>query len=79
MANRYPEAQFPEGATFDMSTIQFGTEKISPLYRYILNKKDLSVSEKSSLVSLRGPSAKHFWESLERLIQRLEELDNNAT
>lgn len=43
---------FPEGATFDMNTMQFGTDRISPLYRYIPNKKDLSVSEKSLLVTL---------------------------
>lgn len=48
---RFQTMLFPEGATFDMATMQFGTDKISPLYRYTTNKKDLSVSEKSSLVT----------------------------
>ena len=51
---RFQTMLFPEGATFDMATMQFGTDKISPLYRYIPNKKDLSVSEKSSLVTSPG-------------------------
>lgn len=51
---RFQTMLFPEGATFDMDTMQFGTERISPLYRYIPNKKDLSVSEKSLLVTLPG-------------------------
>lgn len=47
---RFQSMVFPEGATIDMATMQFGTENISPLYRYIPNKKDLSMSEKSLLV-----------------------------
>jgi site-specific DNA recombinase len=51
---RFQTMLFPQGTTFDMETGQFGTEKISPLYRYISNKKDLSEAEKSSLVIPRG-------------------------
>ena len=51
---RFQSMVFPEGDTIDMATMQFGTEKISPLYRYIPNKKDLSISEKSLLVTLPG-------------------------
>lgn len=36
---RFQTMLFPEGASFDMTTMHFGTEKISPLYRYITNKK----------------------------------------
>ena len=38
----------------DTKTMQFGTTLISPIYRYVPNKKDLSVSEKSLLVTLSG-------------------------
>lgn len=51
---RFQSMVFPEGASLDFATMHFGTEKISPLYRYIPNKKDLSVSEKSSLVTPTG-------------------------
>jgi hypothetical protein len=47
---RFQSMLFPEGVTLDMEKVQFGTEKISPLYRYIPNKKDLSENEKSLLV-----------------------------
>lgn len=47
---RFQTMLFPQGTTFDMTTMHFGTEKISPLYRYAPNKKDLSEPEKSSLV-----------------------------
>ncbi len=47
---RFQSMIFPEGATLDMKTMHFGTEKISPLYRYIPIKKDLSAREKSLLV-----------------------------
>lgn len=30
---------FPQGTAFDMTTMHFGTEKISPLYRYVAHKK----------------------------------------
>ena len=49
---RFQTMLFPQGTTFDMTTMHFGTEKISPLYRYAANKKDLSEPEKSSLVTL---------------------------
>jgi site-specific DNA recombinase len=45
---------FPEGIKLDTKTGDFGTPKISPLYRYIDNKKDPSVAEKSHLVTLPG-------------------------
>ena len=51
---RFQSMVFPEGTTLDIATMQFGTDKISPLYRYIPNKKDLSESEKSSLVTPAG-------------------------
>lgn len=50
---RFQSMIFPEGATLDMTTMHFGTENISPLYRYIPNKKDLSKAEKSRLVTSR--------------------------
>lgn len=34
---RFQAILLPEGAAFDMTTMHFGTEKISPLYRYITN------------------------------------------
>ncbi len=45
---------FLQGTTFDMTIMHFGTEQISPLYRYVTNKKDLSEPEKSLLVTPRG-------------------------
>ena len=47
---RFQTMLFPVGTTFDMETMHFGTDKISPLYRNIANKKDLSEPEKSFLV-----------------------------
>ena len=44
---------FPEGVILDTKTLTFGTIKISPLYRYVVNKKDPSTSEKSLMVTLR--------------------------
>ena len=44
---------FPEGLDFNTTNLTFGTSRISPLYRYVSNKKDLSASEKSHLVSPR--------------------------
>ncbi len=58
---RFQTMLFPEGATFNMGTMQFGTDKISPLYRYLPNKKDLSVSEKSLLVTPAGVEPAIFW------------------
>ena len=50
---RFQKMIFPEGLTFDTSTLTFGTSTISPLYRYAPNKNDLSVKDKSSLVTPR--------------------------
>jgi len=44
---------FPEGLDFNTTNLTFGTAKISPLYRYVPNKKDLSSAEKSLLVNRR--------------------------
>ena len=46
---------FPQGTIFDMTTMYFVTEKISPLYRYSANKKDLSKPEKPLMVTLPHP------------------------
>lgn len=51
---RFQKMIFPEGLTFDTATLTFGTSTISPLYRYAPNKKDLSESEKSLVVTPRG-------------------------
>jgi site-specific DNA recombinase len=51
---RFQKMIFPEGLTFDTSTSTFGTSTISPLYTYAPIKKDLSVKEKSLLVTPRG-------------------------
>ena len=51
---RFQKMIFPEGLTFDTSTVTFGTSTISPLYRYAPNKNDLSMKDKSSLVTSRG-------------------------
>ena len=51
---RFQTMLFPEGCTFDMDTMRFGTDKISPLYRYITTKEDLPELEKSSLVISPG-------------------------
>lgn len=48
---RFQNMVFPEGLTFDTNTLTFGTTTISPLYRYAPNKKDLSVKEKSLVVT----------------------------
>lgn len=54
LRQRFQSMLFPEGATLDIATMQFGTQKISPLYRYVPIKKDLSAKEKSLLVIPRG-------------------------
>lgn len=51
---RFQKMIFPEGLTFDTSTVTFGTSTISPLYRYAPNKNDLSMKDKSSLVTPAG-------------------------
>lgn len=45
---------FPERVILNTKTLEFGTSKISPLYRYVPNKKDLSVKEKSLVVTPAG-------------------------
>ena len=42
---RFQNMIFPEGVILDTKSLIFGTSKISPLYRYVPNKKDLSVKE----------------------------------
>ena len=54
LRQKFQKAIFPEGVVLDTKSLKFGTQTISPLYRYISNKKDLSVSEKSLLVTSRG-------------------------
>lgn len=50
MRQRFQNTIFPEGVVLNTKTMQFGTSLISPLYRYVPNKKDLSVKEKSLVV-----------------------------
>ena len=47
---QFQTAIFPDGLWLDTKQLKFGTTKISPLYRYVPTKKDLSVKEKSLLV-----------------------------
>ena len=54
MRQRFQNVIFPEGVILNTKTMQFGTSKMSPLYRYAPNKKDLSVNEKSLMVTLPG-------------------------
>lgn len=55
LRQKFQKAIFPEGVVLDTKSLRFGTQTISPLYRYILNKKDLSVTEKSLVVTLSHP------------------------
>ncbi|MDK2899006.1 MAG: site-specific recombinase [Patescibacteria group bacterium] len=48
---RFQSVLFPEGLVYDYENHRFGTSQISALYRYVPNKKDLPVSEKSFLVA----------------------------
>ncbi len=54
LRQRFQSMVFPEGVTLNIKTMQFGTEQISPLYRYINTKEDLPELEKSSLVISSG-------------------------
>lgn len=54
MRQGFQKAIFPEGVILDTKNLQFGTSKISSLYRYAPNKKDLSAKEKSLVVTSRG-------------------------
>ncbi len=51
---RFQKLVFPEGVFFDSKKRIFGTENISPIYRYKPNKKDPSKSEESLMVIPRG-------------------------
>ena len=50
MRQKFQRAIFPDGVILNTKTRDFGTTKISPVYRYIPTKKDLSETEKSLLV-----------------------------
>ncbi len=54
LKGRFQNMIFPQGVIFNTKTLEFGTAEISPLYRYIPNKKDLSAKEKSLVVTPRG-------------------------
>ncbi len=51
---RFQNMIFPDGVILNTKTLEFGTQRISPLYRYISIKKDLSAEEKSLMVVPRG-------------------------
>ncbi len=51
---RFQSMLFPEGLVYDHTTGAFGTSQISPLYRYVPNKKDSEAPSKSSLVAGAG-------------------------
>ena len=75
---RFQKMIFPEGLTFDTTTATFGTSTISPLYTYAPNKNDLSMKDKSSLVTHLGRTWNAVIEDLIRLSELLddEEADN---
>lgn len=54
LKGRFQNMVFPEGVYFDSKTLDFGITNISPLYRYVPNKKDLSAKEKSLMVTPAG-------------------------
>lgn len=51
---RFQKLIFPEGVFFDSKNRTFGTDNISPIYRYKPIKKDPSKSEESLMVIPRG-------------------------
>lgn len=51
---RFQSMLLPEGLTYDYKLGRFGTSQISPLYRYVPNKKDSEVTSKSFLVAGAG-------------------------
>jgi site-specific DNA recombinase len=59
--SRFQTMLFPEGLVYDFNSHKFGTSEISPLYRYIGNKKDLPESEKSFLVAGAGFEPATLW------------------
>lgn len=52
---------FPDGLVYDINSGRFGTNNISPLYRYIPTKKDLPETEKSFLVAGAGLEPATSW------------------
>lgn len=74
MRQRFQKAIFPEGVMLDTKNLHFGTAQISPLYRYKPNKKDLSESEKSLLVSHVDITWNSFLPYLVSLTDKLESL-----
>jgi len=54
---RFQNLIFKEGLILNTNTLEFGTTRISPLYRYIGNKKDLSVTPKRYANSWVSPEA----------------------
>ena len=58
---RFQRMLFPEGLVYDHENHRFGTTAISPLYRYVPNKKDLPDSEKSFLVAGAGFEPATCW------------------
>lgn len=47
---------------------------MSPLYTLVSTQKGAEAPSDSTMVTLRGPSAKRFWDGLERFDEQLEEL-----
>lgn len=57
---------------FNTETGTFGTTKISPLYRYAPNTKDLSDAEKSFVANPTRPERDSFYDDLIVLDDRLK-------
>jgi site-specific DNA recombinase len=58
---RFQSMLFPRGLTYDSVNGRFGTSEISPLYRYVVTKKDLPEPEKSFLVAGAGLEPATLW------------------
>ena len=58
---RFQSISFPRGIICDYENNRFGTIEISPLYRVLPTKKDLSESEKPVLVAGAGFEPATFW------------------
>lgn len=71
---RFQSMMFPEGLTLNTQTSEFGTVQLSPLFRYIANKKDLSEKEKSLLVTHVDQTWNSVLEGLERINTAVEKL-----
>lgn len=61
MKQRFQKMIFPDGVVFDTNTRQFGTTKISPLYRYIPNEKASEEALNSNLVAGAGLEPATSW------------------